>query len=114
MATPIPAVPHFASRNRGRSAPIPTFPHFKGGNRGRSNGTRVEGAFWGREEVLPYQFGGGIRVFLFKRIREVDSSEAGRQVFIVKETDAFDLALKVRDDGVGHGGDAILFAPSTR
>ena len=28
----------------------------------------------------------------------------------MEEANAFDLALKVRDDGVGQGGDAVLFA----
>ena len=91
-------------------APIRTFPHFKSRNGGRGRRARVEGAFWGGEEVLPDQFGGGVWVFPLKGIREVNSSEAGGQVFFMKESDAFDLALKVRVDGVGHGGDAILFA----
>lgn len=59
---------------------------------------------------MPDQFSGGVWVFLFKCIREVNLSEAGRQVFVMEEADAFDLTLKVRDERIRHGSDAVLFA----
>ena len=59
---------------------------------------------------MPDQFLGGVGIFPFEGVREVNLSEAGGQVFVVKEADAFDLALKGRDERIGHGGDAILFA----
>ncbi len=76
----------------------------------RAGGARVFGAFGGGEQVLPDQFRGGVGIFPFEGVREVNLSEAGGQVFVVKEADAFDLALKGGDERIRHGGDAILFA----
>ena len=59
---------------------------------------------------MPDQFFGGVGIFPFEGVREVDLSETGGQVFVVKETDAFDLALKRGDERIRHGSDAILFA----
>jgi len=78
--------------------------------KGRGKCARVEGSFGGGKEVLPNQFARRIGIFLFEGIREVNFSEAGGQIFFVKEAGALDLALEVGNDGVGQRGDAILFA----
>lgn len=62
------------------------------------------------EEVLPCKVAAGIWVFVFEGGGEVDFATTGGKVLFVKDADAFDLAAKVRDDGIGQGGDAVLFA----
>ena len=59
---------------------------------------------------MPDQFLGGVGIFPFEGVREVDLSETGGQVFVVKEADAFDLTLQGRDERIGHGSNAILIA----
>jgi len=71
---------------------------------------RVYGAPGGRKEVLPEQFARGVGVFYSQSIGKGNFAIASRQVFFVKEADAFHLATQGRDDGFGQRHNAILFA----
>jgi len=70
---------------------------------------RVYCALGGGEDVLPGKFARRARVFQGEGVGEVDFSEAGFQVFAVKEAGTFDLALKAGDNGVGQQGNTVLF-----
>ncbi len=71
---------------------------------------RIQRALRGREEVLPDELAGGVGVFGCQGIGEVDLSAAGREVFLVEQAHAFDLAAQVGDNGFGQRNDAVFFA----
>jgi len=70
---------------------------------------RIERASGSGKEVLPDQFTSSVGVFYFEGVGEVDFAETGLQVLFVEKPGALDLTAEVGEDGIGHGGDAVLF-----
>ena len=72
------------------------------------SGAGVLGDAGGREGPLPAPLAGGVQIFSFKGVGEVDFAEAISQIFFVKDFDAGEVFLESGFDGVREHGDAVF------
>ncbi len=71
---------------------------------------RVDGEAFGREDVLPGPFAGGVGVFVFKGIRQVDGSVPLLDILLEDLLHAGKMFLEGDNQALGQHGQAVFFA----
>ncbi len=71
---------------------------------------RVDGDAFGREDVLPGPFAGGVGIFPFEGRRQVDGSVTILDILLVDLLHAGKMFFEGDNQALGEHGDAVLFA----
>ena len=72
--------------------------------------TRINGDSFGRKNVLPDPFAGGVRVFKVKGVGQVNCAATMGEVLPMDFLDAGKVSLKQADEAVGQNGNAFAHA----
>src|SRR5438128_2010474 len=71
---------------------------------------RIDRAFVGRKKILPDELFGGVLVFSFQRVRQVDFPKSSAQIVLMEQAHGFDLPLQWCGQGSWKHCQSILLA----